>query len=177
MARTKKTPEDLIQEQFGAHLFTDPNARARDRLTDDADPEVDTIREDDRSGFRGRKRADEPLDLATEAFPSRAGQELAGLLSHFEQFAKAYPERAREAAERINGIADIYRPLDTDRALGMSDATRITGLSVPRIKQLAAEGRLGEKQGSRWAFSEKELVELAASPRPSGRPKKISPRN
>lgn len=115
------------------------------------------------------------LDRST--LPPRPAELLASSLSDvvftFERFARAHPEQAEEAAKRCVEIAGRYRPLNTERVLGMADAVRITGLSEARIKQLASDEnrKFGEKKGSRWVFSEAELVRLARTPRPAGRPK------
>lgn len=92
------------------------------------------------------------------------------MLAEFSEFAGDHPDRAGPFAEKVREIADRHRPPDTRRVLGMADATRITKLSEPRIKQLARAGRLGEKSGKRWAFSEAELVRLVNSVRRPGRP-------
>ena len=95
------------------------------------------------------------------------------IVAEFSAYAADYPEKVKALADNLVQVADRFRPPDPRRVLGMSDAIRITGLSEPRIKQIAREGRIGEKQGKRWAFSEAELLLLAKNPRSVGRPTKI----
>ena len=73
---------------------------------DDAQLEVGRIKEDDREGLGSREQAGDPLDLKSESLPQRPEPTLGDLLATFEQFAKAHPEEAREAAEKCMQIAD-----------------------------------------------------------------------
>ena len=60
---------------------------------------------------------------------------------------------------------------ESQRILGMSDAADYLELSVQRVKQLAAEGRIGEMIAGRYLFSRAELAAFKRRKRPSHRPK------
>lgn len=53
--------------------------------------------------------------------------------------------------------------------VGVRDAAATLGLSVPRVKQLAAQGRVGRMVAGRYLFTPDELDKFLAIPRPCGR--------
>ncbi len=54
--------------------------------------------------------------------------------------------------------------------LDVRQAAEFLKLSPQRIRQLAGDGRIGQKVGQRWVFSLGELEAFAAIPRPTGKP-------
>jgi hypothetical protein len=60
-----------------------------------------------------------------------------------------------------------------ERTLGIRDAMSRLALSRPRVKQLAAAGRIGKLVAGRYLFSAQELRAFSRLPRKAGRPKSL----
>ena len=66
--------------------------------------------------------------------------------------------------------------MDLDKYLNRNDAAAYLGVSVTRIKQFAAAGRLGSwvPAAGQWVFTRAELASFKRRTRKNGRPKSIA---
>ena len=60
------------------------------------------------------------------------------------------------------------------KLLTTTEAAAVLGISEIRVRQLCQDGRLGQKIGRDWLFTQAELDEFLATPRPVG--KRLPPR-
>ena len=54
--------------------------------------------------------------------------------------------------------------------LDVKQAAEVLGVTPARVRQLAGEGRIGQKVGARWVFTRENLEAFAKLDRPAGRP-------
>lgn len=94
------------------------------------------------------------------------------ILGLYERYVREYPEQAVALLERCRELTERYRPLGTERVLGLKEATLFTGFTRRRVWELAREGIVGESTGDSWRFSEAELQAYLERPGSRGPYKK-----
>lgn len=96
--------------------------------------------------------------------------------AELDAYAALRAQRQALGWQRVRGpVPATDAPAAVDTLLDINAAAERLGVSVKRVYQIADEGRLGTRHGTRWLFTPAELdAYRAATRRQGGRPRKRS---
>jgi len=137
------------------------------------------MKEDREQSNQGSKWQQAIPQLEEAQFPNLTAKEFSGHIDELEAAATAIRSQACDDLARVGNAkktADVGNEISRLRALafglddavGIDTAAEIMGLSKVRVRQLAADGRIGKRVDGRFVFSRTELSAFAGLERPTG---------